>query len=367
MSAPTVPFLILYTQTAFTSLPFITAFIPLLLWTGAWWPILIAFIIAFAIHILFYSFANQLSTPTAREAVIITGCSSGLGEAAALHLASVGYTVFATFREDVDAQALVRKAGRLSERVVPVLLDITQQQSVDAALAEVSRRLASDRLSLRVLIHNAGGIVAGGFGGLEVVSAEVLQQSYALNLTGSVRVTQAFLPLLRATAARGERARIAFTSSVAGQLSTPYLGSYGCAKAALECAADCLRMELRSSGIEVCIVEPGNMATPGTANTMEHASPSIADMTAAHPHVDRTLLTKYERLHKTFLQKQQSLPQQPLSYVSTAHEHIVRARWVQERYVAGWDAMLGVNVLRRLPELARDYTMLVSTVGFNRG
>ena len=257
MSATSAPFLLLYAQNAFTSLPFILTFLPLLLLTGAWLPLLIAVVLAFVVYLLFNSFANSLSTPTAREAVLITGCSTGLGEAAALHLASVGYTVFATVRKEEDGQALVRNAGRSSQRIAPVLMDITQQSSVEAALAEVSRRVANDRLSFRVLINNAAGVVPKGFCGAELLPPAVLEHSFSFNTVAQLRVTQAFLPLLRATAGRGERARIVFTSSVAGVLGTPCLTSYNAAKAAVEMMADCMRMELRAADIDVCVVQPG--------------------------------------------------------------------------------------------------------------
>ena len=365
MSATSAPFLLVYSQNAFTSLPFILTFLPLLLLTGAWLPLLIAAVLAFAVHLLFNCFANPLSAPTAREAVVITGCSSGLGEAAALHLASVGYTVFATVRREEDGQALVRSAGRSSQRIVATLMDITSQQSVEAAVAEVSRRVADERLSLRVLINNAGGQVAGSLCGVEVLSPELLQSSCEFNTVSHLRVTQAFLPLLRATAARGERARIVFTSSVAGFLATPCLGSYSVAKAALESLADSLRMELRAAAIAVIVVQPGNMDTPTKTAIMTRDRPTIDSLAAAFPHFDRSVITYHERLQTGFMKKHPTLPVQPVWLLSRVHEHIVRARWVQARYVCGVDASVSVNVMRRLPELFIDYLMLYSAVGWN--
>ena len=364
MSAHSLPFLLLYTQNAFTSLPFILAFLVLLVSTGAWFIFSFILVVAFALHLAFNSLANGLSNPTPREAVLITGCSSGVGEAAALHLASVGYTVFATVRTDEDAQALTRSAGHSSHRIVPVMMDITQQQSVDAALADVSRRVANEGLSLRVLINNAGGLVTGSFGGFELLPIDLLQQSYAFNVCSQLRVTQAFLPMLRATAGRGERARIVFTSSISGVLPVPCLGSYSSAKAAIENMADCLRMELRSAHIDVCVVQPGNLDTPTTDGHLLRGSPSIDDMAATNPHVDRSLLAHYDKLNTTFQQKWKAVSKQSVASLVRVHEHIVRARWVEARYVFGWDAMMGVHVLRRLPALLRDYTMMVNTIGW---
>ena len=364
MSATSAPFLLLYLQNAFTSLPFVLTFLPLLLLTGAWLPLLVALVLAVAVHLLFNSFANPLSAPTAREAVLITGCSSGLGEATALHLASIGYTVFATVRKEADGQALVRSAGRSSQRIVYVLIDVTQQQSVDAAVAEVSSRIANERLSLRVLINNVGAVVGKGFCGLEVLPPALLEQSCVLNATAHLRVTQAFLPLLRATAGRGERARIVFTSSVSAALPVPCLGSYAVAKAALEVIADCLRMELRATGIELCVVRPGDMDTSTKRDVLQRdGTPSIDDMAAANPHVDRSVLTYYDNLNTAFHHTQQSRGMYPVSQLTRVHEHIVRARWVQARYLCGSDAVLGVNVLRRLPEQLRDYVLLWATTG----
>ena len=361
-SAASAPFLLVHAQNAFTSLPFVAAFLPLAFFTGAWLPLLVALAGALAVHFVVSCFANRLSAPSAREAVLITGCSRGLGEATALHLAELGYTVFATVRREEDSAALLRKAGRSSARLLPIRMDITQQQSVDAAVAEVDKRIASDRLSLRVLVNNAGGLVTKAFSGVEVLPPEALARSFASNTVAPLRVTQAFLPLLRAAAARGERARIVFTSSVAGVFPPPQMGSYAAAKFAQEGMADCLRMELRSSGVDVCVVRPGNMDTPSNLQLQRDAT-SIDEMAAANPRVDRSVLAYYDRINKGFDRLQPGRPRFALSQLTRAHEHIVRARWVHARYSCGWDSFASTHFFSRLPEYVRDYAMLTGAVG----
>ena len=102
-----------------------------------------------------------------------------------------------------------------------------------------------------------------------------------------------------------------------------------------------------------------------TAALQHRGTPSMDEMAAANPHVDRSVLSYYDRLNTGFHQKQLTRPVMPVSLVSRAHEHIVRARWPQARYLCGADALAAVNLLTRVPELVKDYVMLLSAVGWN--
>jgi NAD(P)-dependent dehydrogenase (short-subunit alcohol dehydrogenase family) len=187
-----------------------------------------------------------MAAPT-RGAVVITGASTGIGHASALHLSSLGFRVFAGVRRAEDGERL-RAAGNGS--IEPVQIDVTDQSSIDAA-AETVREATGGRIA--GLVNNAGIAVPGP---LEHMPMDEFRRQIEVNLTGQVAVTQAFLPMLRPT-----RGRIVNIGSIGGRVAAPMLGPYAASKHAMEGLTDSLRRELRPSGIEVSIVRPGPIAT----------------------------------------------------------------------------------------------------------
>jgi NAD(P)-dependent dehydrogenase (short-subunit alcohol dehydrogenase family) len=196
-------------------------------------------------------------------AVVITGASTGIGEACAVLLDGCGYRVFAGVRRDEDGAALRAKA---SERLTPVLLDVTDAVSVAAAAAVV--RAALGEGGLAGLVNNAGIAVAAP---LEFIPLDALRQQLEVNVIGQVAVTQAFLPLLRAG-----RGRIVNISSVGGLIASPFFGPYSASKFALEALSDALRGELRPWGLHVALIEPGTIATPIWEKSLAAADRLIA-------------------------------------------------------------------------------------------
>jgi NAD(P)-dependent dehydrogenase (short-subunit alcohol dehydrogenase family) len=181
-----------------------------------------------------------------KKIVIVTGSSTGIGRECAERLAKSGFHVIAGVRKQKDADALKRK------NLEPVLLDVTKEESVDAALAALRPQL--EKAEEVHLINNAGIAVAGP---VEAVPMRRWEEQFNVNVLGLVRATQAFLPFIRAT-----KGRIINISSVAGISSNPYLGPYCASKHAVEAISDALRMELRQFGVKVIVVEPGPIATP---------------------------------------------------------------------------------------------------------
>lgn len=181
------------------------------------------------------------------SAVLVTGASTGIGFACVQMLANAEFIVYAGVRSERDAQRLAQVHGN----VRPVLLDVTVPEQITAA-AQVLR--AAD-LPLRGVVNNAGIAVAGP---LEYIPIAEFRRQFDINVFGGLAVTQAMLPLLRAS---GE-GRIVFMSSVSGQIAPPFVGPYASSKFALEALADSLRMELQSFGIAVSVVQPGNVRTP---------------------------------------------------------------------------------------------------------
>ena len=199
-----------------------------------------------------------------QPSVVITGASTGIGEASALRLASMGFRVFAGVRKQVDADALSSKAP-VNGTLQPIMLDVTDAESITAAQSAVAD--AVGERGLAGLVNNAGISVAAP---MELVPLDELRRQMEVNLIGPVAVTQAFLPLIRKA-----RGRIVNIGSIGGRISTPVLGPYSASKYAIEAITDALRIELRPWGINVAVVEPGSIATPiwekgqGSADQLE--------------------------------------------------------------------------------------------------
>jgi len=177
----------------------------------------------------------------ARGTVVVTGASSGIGEATARHLAQLGFQVRAGVRRREDAERLG------GDRIAPLALDVTDGDSIDAARAELAEQ------PLAGLVNNAGIAISAP---LENVPIEELRRQLEVNLVGQIAVTQAFLPALRA-----RRGRIVNVSSIGGRMALPLGGPYSASKFALEAASDSLRQELRGA-VGVIVVEPGGVKTP---------------------------------------------------------------------------------------------------------
>ena len=179
--------------------------------------------------------------------MVVTGASTGFGAAIARHLAGRrgGVRVFGTVRRAEDEAALER-AG-----VTAVRMDVTDSASIARAREQVERVLAGAPLA--GLVNNAGIPAAGP---LELFSLDELRRVLEINLVGAVAVTQAFLPLLKAS-----RGRIVNMSSIAGRSALPFLGPYAASKFGLEAISDSLRRELLPFGVKVIVIEPGTFKT----------------------------------------------------------------------------------------------------------
>ena len=192
---------------------------------------------------------------SAKQSVVITGASTGIGWAAAKVLLGKGFRVFGTVRKQSDADRL--SAGFGSE-FVPLLADVTDQAAVRQAAAQVGKMLGSTRLA--GLVNNAGIVVGGTL--LHLEPSEVRRQM-EVNLIGPLMVTQAFAPLLGSDPGRtGRPGRIVQISSVSGKMGVPFVGAYSASKFALEGMSESLRRELMLYGIDVIVVAPGPVVTP---------------------------------------------------------------------------------------------------------
>src|SRR5260370_25499123 len=187
-----------------------------------------------------------MSTPVS---VVVTGASTGIGEACALRLDMRGFRCFAGVRRAVAGGAWKQKA---SGRLTPILLDVTDASSIKSAAAAVAAALGEEGLS--GLVNNAGIAIAGP---LEFLPIDELRRQFEVNVIGQIAVTQAFLPLLR----KGH-GRIVNMGSIAGKSALPFAGPFCASKFALEALTDSLRMELLPWNIPVSIIEPAYVTTP---------------------------------------------------------------------------------------------------------
>lgn len=189
--------------------------------------------------------------PGATRSLLITGCSSGIGHAAAHAMAARGWRVFATARKEADV-------ARLKEEGLEALvLDLDSSASIEAAVAEVAERTDG---RLTALFNNGA---YGQPGAVEDLSRETLRQQLETNLLGTHELTAQVLPMMRAQG----HGRIVQNSSVLGFAALPYRGAYICSKFALEGLTDTLRQELAGSGIHVSLIQPG----PITSRFRENA------------------------------------------------------------------------------------------------
>ncbi len=197
-----------------------------------------------------------MSKSTSAKAIVITGASTGIGQACALHLDKLGFRVFAGVRNETDASSLEQDS---SDRLTPVYIDITKPDSILKASKIMEAELKT--VGLHGLVNNAGIVIAGP---LEFVPIDALRSQLEINVIGQVAVTQALLPLLRRS-----RGRIINMSSVSGRVATPFLGPYAASKFALEALSDSMRLELMPWGIHVSVIEPGPISTPIWKKSME--------------------------------------------------------------------------------------------------
>jgi NAD(P)-dependent dehydrogenase (short-subunit alcohol dehydrogenase family) len=182
--------------------------------------------------------------PEPSKAVLITGCSSGIGRATAVRLQSSGFSVYASARR-LESIAELSDAGCHT-----LALDVTDEHSMRAAVGAVEQAEGA----IGVLINNAGYSQSGA---IETVPLEAVRRQFETNVFGLVRLTQLVLPRMRAQ----RWGKIVNVGSMGGRLSFPGGGHYHATKYALEAISDALRFELRGFGIDVILLEPGLITT----------------------------------------------------------------------------------------------------------
>lgn len=277
--------------------------------------------------------------PQHERAVLITGASTGIGEACAVCLDRLGFRVFAGIRRPEDGDALKLKT---SSRLSPVHLDVTQHDTIRRAADLV--REATGAAGLDGLVNNAGISVNGP---LEFVSLDQFRRQLEVNVIGQIAVTQSFLALLRIA-----KGRIVNIGSNSGFLAAPLAAPYCASKFALEALTDSLRAELKPWGIEVSLVEPGAIATPIWEKSIGEAERALAAM-------PREVNELYGKLIESAFKGARAAARRaiPAERVADAVAHALTARKPKTRYLVGTDARVA-KWLSRLPDRLRDRIIL---------
>lgn len=178
------------------------------------------------------------------KVALITGASSGIGEATAHKLQELGYTVYGAARR-LDRMKALEEAGMHA-----LAMDVTDESSVAATVEQI----IAETGRIDVLVNNAG---YGSYGTIEDTPLDEAHRQFEVNIFGAMNLTQKVLPHMRAQ----RSGTIVNISSMGGKMYSPLGGWYHGTKFALEGISDCLRMEVEPFGIKVVIIEPGGIAT----------------------------------------------------------------------------------------------------------
>lgn len=252
------------------------------------------------------------------RSVLITGASSGIGGAAAEHLAERGHRVFGTSRH-----------ARENSPAAPihwVRMDVCEDDSVAAAVAEVEQEVET----LDGVVCNAG---FGIFGSVEDVSIEDARAQLETNFFGVLRVVRAVLPRMRAARA----GRILLVGSLAGRAPIPFQAHYSASKAAVDALALALYNEVRPFGIRVSLIEPGDIATPFNDAMDWSTSPTESAYSEA--------LGRSEEAIREFLPKAP-----PPEVVARCIARAFEARRPRARYAVGAESWIAPFGKRLLPD-----------------
>ena len=255
---------------------------------------------------------------------LVTGASTGIGRACALHLAGLGFHVLAGVRDTADAP----------DGLEPLRLDVTSEPDIAAAAERVGDELG-------VLVNNAGIAISGP---VEIVPVEEWRRVIEVNLLGQVAVTRALLPaILRA------RGRVVNMSSIGGRVANPLFGPYSASKFALEAVSDALRREVGPHGVRVVSVEPGGIATPIWGKGMDDARRLMGAMSEDAGRRYATLIPAVTKVVERLARE--GLPPEAVAEVVG---RAVTARRPRARYVVGREAKIQAIAARLLPDAAMD-------------
>ncbi|CAL9676622.1 oxidoreductase [Streptomyces sp. enrichment culture] len=276
---------------------------------------------------------------TTTKTALVSGASSGIGEATALKLIALGYTVYGAARRTDRLRKLAERGVR------PLAMDVTDDDSMRSGVD----RIVSETGRVDVLVNNAG---YGSYGALEDVPQEEARRQFDVNVFGAVRLTQIVLPHMRAL----RSGTVVNVTSMGGKIYTPLGGWYHGTKFALEALSDCLRMEVRPFGIDVVVIEPGGIRTEWSGIAADHLEKSSAG--GAYSGQAEAVAAS---MRSQAMVKRMSPP----TVIADAVGKAVTARRPRTRYATGFGARPLLALRRVLPDRAFD-AMMARSVGLPR-
>jgi NAD(P)-dependent dehydrogenase (short-subunit alcohol dehydrogenase family) len=266
---------------------------------------------------------------TTKRAALVTGCSSGIGRATALALATEGFTVYATARKP-------QSLADLADRGLHVLeLDVTDEQSMAAAVVAVEAAHGH----VDVLVNNAGYALQGP---VEDVSMDAIRAQFETNVFGLVRLTQLVLPGMRAAGS----GRIINIGSMGGRFTFPGGGFYHASKHAVEAVSDALRLEVAPFGVHVSLVQPG----PVTSAFVESAVDTVDIGDGPYSEFRSDLVDRYREAYDGSSSSMEVSPEKVADVVVRA----ATSNHPRARYAVGTMAKTLITSRRLLPDVAWD-------------
>jgi NAD(P)-dependent dehydrogenase (short-subunit alcohol dehydrogenase family) len=269
------------------------------------------------------------------HAVLITGCSTGIGRATAKYLAERGLTVYATARKVDSVQDLEEHGCRVLQ------LDVTDEESMKRAVAAVEEQEGA----VGALVNNAGYSLSGA---VESVSMDEVRRQFETNVLGLIRMCQLVLPGMR----RQRHGRIVNISSMGGKVTFPGGGVYHATKFAVEGLSDVLRWEVRGFGIDVSIIEPGLIRTE-FGHTAVGALGRATETEGPYADFNAQVSATTEGAYTGAMSR---MAAEPEAVARAIHKSVTRRR-PKPRYVVTMGARVMIATRRMLPDRGWDAVM----------
>ena len=269
------------------------------------------------------------------KTVLITGCSSGIGECVANCLREVGWDVFPTSRSESDVKKLYAKGFEALQ------LDLSDSISIENCVSNFMRK---SPLGIGAIVNNAGIAIPGA---VEDLSRDDLRAQFEVNVFGLQELTNKLMPTFRDQG----WGRIVNISSIYGILTAPMVGGYCASKYALEALSNAQRMELSNSGITLSLVEPGPILSSFRRNAYESLSKKISVGDHFYSDYKKTLDRKLGKSQKNTL-----FTLGP-KHVANKVVHALTSDHPKRRYLITYPAYAGYVMARILPDFAVDYFM----------
>lgn len=273
---------------------------------------------------------------TQRKTAVVTGASSGIGWASVARMVQADWTVFATVRKEEDAAHLGSEFG---DSVSPVLMDVTNRESIAGAARQVAAKLNGHGLDGLVNVAGVGRVAP-----VECMSEADLREVFEINLFGQLAVTQAFLSLLRQAPGR-----IVNITSIGAHIAIPFGSLINASKSAFQMFSDTLRLELHPFGIRVSAIEPGAINTPAVEKT-------LGDVEAVIRSLPPEAVEQYGAMLRSFARRAYEREKHGSSpeVVARGVHHALTATRPRTRYRVGKHATLLATLAAVLPDRLLD-------------